>query len=313
MTPFILSGRKELPPESMPSTDCVDGKRPKLSAYWLFRRCLEMCLAGILFWSSAIATAAHAEDKANLTWLLNRTLATFVDDVAIALASAPMPDGTFHLVRWSQSNIVLGLQITKGTARHDVNPVVRRLIQTFGSVGKALKVCLFDGEVGNGPDNEVDGHTLMPCKPNETDIDIVVDLSSEAAPSKYLASVQNGQGEESPYRVIWQRAISVIGQSPDKVFCGGRALPDDSAVRIVHAGGVIRIPASTSGISERISECANLVSLEILGAVRKANPDAKSASYSQFLLQLLYSTEFNAGETREDVRAKLQGALSSNK
>jgi hypothetical protein len=313
MTPFILRGRKELPPESLPSADCVDRNRAKLSAYRLFRRCLEMFLAGVMIWSAAIAAVAHADDKTGLTSLLNRTLAIFVHDVASFLTNAETPDGSFHLVRWNESNIVVGLQITKGTSRHDVDPVVRRLIQTFGSVRKALKVCLYNGQVGDGPDDEVDDHTLMPCEPNETDIDLVIDLSSEADPSKYTAFLENVQATGNSYRMIWQRAISAVAHSPDTVFCGGSTLSDDTAVRIVRAGGVIRIPASTSPNHERIiDDCANLVSLDVLGAVRIANPDGRRASYSENLLQLLYSTEFNGGETREDVRAKLQSALSSN-
>ena len=289
----------------------ADKNRHTPSLRRAIRRCFEMYLAGVLVWSAPFTAEAHADGKTNLAWLLNHALTKLnvdVEEVASALTNASMPGGISHLVRWNQSNIVLGLQITKGTARQDVYPIALRLIQAFGVVGRTLRVCLYHEQVGDVPDPDVADPALAPCESNTTDIDLVIDLSNEASPSTYVAHLQNKQAAGNSYRMIWENAISAVAHRPNKDMCGGKVISDDAAQRIVRAAGLVRIPASTPHFRDRINECSNVVSLGILGSVPIGNPGGNGATFSQYLLQLLYSNEFSPGETREDVLAKLKSA-----
>ncbi len=225
-------------------------------------------------------------------------------EIAKALAVFPAPDGKLHLVRWDHTYVTLGLRLSEGMPRKDVYPIALRLIQSFADVGRKLDICLRSGQ-GEGVQTESD-QALAPCKSDATEIDLVIDTSTDPSLASYVPSSRTVGGVVSDLESFWEKARLRVASQPAEYFCQSYFSSDPAAQRLVGIEGLIRVPVTMKDFARNLKQCETGMTYALLGSAPIRGSDETKVTFSKDLVQLLYSSEFQSGETYEDVLKALR-------
>lgn len=218
------------------------------------------------------------------------------------------------LVRWDQAEIRLGLTVSSNASAVLVEAVVVGVQRRFDLVNRQLLVCVRSWPGGS----EITDGVATPigsCGSSPTEIDLVIDVSDQMLLKEMeaLPSVASDP-PRSILRKSWTRIRQDLLGQPTWHFCNFGFATDAAAQKLIGGAGIVRIPAIAEKKALELAEdCSANLGYYFLGAIPILDKrGGESGTLAPDLLALLYSDEFQSGESRSEILTTLREAGGGN-
>ncbi len=263
-----------------------------------------------------LPSPCRAEEPPSLRVLLGLTAITTgigPDQVVDFLALAEVAnDAEPHLVRWDQETVTLGLIVSEDAPTELVQEVVADVEAAFKYVHRKLDVCIRSG--AQRPEAFVNQErSIKTCEARETEIDLVVDFSATSILENAHTSQLPSKSENVFLKRYWNAARKISVTQPHAGICDVGIATDVDAQRISGAGGMIRAANFRQNALPLLKKCSTELGYLLLGATHLREPNEVGRGVvSPVLLRLLYSNDFQSGESRTSVANKIRRAMQVN-
>jgi hypothetical protein len=261
-----------------------------------------------------LTTSAVAENEQEFSKLIQATLSSSgigIDELDDYLSLGKIGNATEpNLVRWDQAEITLGVVAPADAPAWLINSITLEIDKMFRFVSRQIDICVRRTDRSAEVSNETP--KFDDCGDRATEIDLVVDLSERTlfadSDARQLPSVSH----QSFLTQSWAKMKQAVLAQQSASFCSAGVATDAAAQKLIGAAGLIRIPNGQQTALSSIVQCSRELAYYLLGSIPIADPNGTGGTLSADLLTLLYRDEFRPGESRSNVFAKLQRAVSDN-
>lgn len=265
-----------------------------------------ICASTIAIVCLAAPAGAQDEDLSVLIRRLTSTHGLSVDQLADYLALGTPLDGVERrLVRWEQAEVALGVVASAGVTADMIDKIVAPIENTFDDVGRGLYICIrrSDREVSAAGDSRA----FPDCQSRPVEIDLVLDISERSIFADVNGPQLPSESKQTFLRASWSKMREAVLAHTTEYFCSAGFATDVAAQKLVGGAGLIR-PKPEQNALLTMTLCSRELAYYLLGVIPIAKPGDKGGYLSGDLLQLLYRTELQSGESRGEVLEKLQAA-----
>ncbi len=215
-----------------------------------------------------------------------------------------------NLVRWNQAVITLGVVAPPDVPAWLINSITSEIDKMFRFVSRQVDVCVRRTDRSAAAPNETS--ILDDCGDRPTEIDLVVDLSERTLFADSDEPELPSEINQRFLAQLWSKMKQAVLAQQSASFCSAGVATDAAAQKLIGAAGLIRIPNGQQTALSSIIQCSRELAYYLLGSIPIADPNGTGGTLSADLLTLLYRDEFQPGESRSNVFAKLQRAVSDN-